>query len=533
MIELYDYQNDCVAATRRAIAEGHKNILVQSPTGSGKTVIFSYIAKNAIQKGGRVLILTDRIELLTETGGTLSQFAIKNQLVTAGQMAPPPPYWPCFVGMAQTLARRITPKKYPQEWAAWFASFTIVIVDECHKQTFNPFFETGNLFNGATVLGFTATPSRMGKMRQLGEDYSKMIEGLQVQELINRGKLLPDRYYTVLAPQKTTYKLNNRGDDFDENDMFKAFDRPEFYEGAIEAYKTHAPGTTNLVFCCNIQHVIKTCEEFNAAGIPAKFLTSAVPKPKRPENETPAKMARYERDLERYNNWAAAYAKYSGERKQLLKEWKRGDFKVMINAGILTTGFNFPALQTVQVLRATVSVPLWLQIIGRGSRIHPGKEYFNILDHGRNGERLGRYRDNRVWSLIHKESKGGGAAPVKECGEGQKPDKKGRKGCGAYINASVTICPFCGYTYPTEKERIKAELQLLSYDILPTPGAPVKKQFEFEEIERTAISRGYKEGWTVRQIAMQHGIEGLQRYGKTKGYSKGWAFMTYKRLGVR
>jgi hypothetical protein len=97
----------------------------------------------------------------------------------------------------------------------------------------------------------------------------------------------------------------------------------------------------------------------------------------------------------------------------------------------------------------------------------------------------------------------------------------------------VTICPFCGYTYPTEKERIKAELQLLSYDILPTPGAPVKKQFEFEEIERTAISRGYKEGWTVRQIAIKHGFEGLQRYGKTKGYSKGWAFMTYKRLGVR
>ena len=116
-------------------------------------------------------------------------------------MAPPPPYWPCFVGMAQTLARRIEPKRFKKEWAAWFASFTIVIVDECHKQTFNPFFETGNLFNGATVLGFTATPSRMGRMRQLGEDYSKMIEGLQVQELIMRRKLLPDRYYTVLAPK--------------------------------------------------------------------------------------------------------------------------------------------------------------------------------------------------------------------------------------------------------------------------------------------------------------------------------------------
>src|SRR5690606_2043569 len=205
----------------------------------------------------------------------------------------------------------------------------------------------------------------------------------------------------------------------------------------------------------------------------------------------------------------------------------------LIDAGLLTTGFNLPALQTVQVLRATVSVPLWLQIIGRGSRIYPGKEYFNILDHGRNGERLGRYRDNRVWSLIHKEPKGGGAAPVKECGEGQKPDKKGRKGCGAYINASVTICPFCGYTYPTEKERIKAELQLLSYDIMPTPGAPVRKQYEFEEIERTAISRGYKEGWTIRQIPARQGMEGRKTCGKAKACSNRWPCMRARMSGVR
>ena len=136
----------------------------------------------------------------------------------------------------------------------------------------------------------------------------------------------------------------------------------------------------------------------------------------------------------------------------------------------------------------------------------------------------------RQWSLIHEESKGEGVAPVKECGG--KPDKKGRPGCGAYINASATICPFCGYTYPTEKERIKAELQLLSYDIMPTPGAPVRKQFEFEDIERTAASRGYKDAWVVRQIGIKHGREGLRQYAKSKGYSSGWVFMTAKRLGI-
>ncbi|MCP6717799.1 hypothetical protein NL524_31435, partial [Klebsiella pneumoniae] len=79
-------------------------------------------------------------------------FGIKSCLITAGQMAPPPNYYSCFVAMAQTLTRRITPKHHPKEWDAWFRQFSIVIVDEAHRQVFNPFFtERPNLFNGAQI----------------------------------------------------------------------------------------------------------------------------------------------------------------------------------------------------------------------------------------------------------------------------------------------------------------------------------------------------------------------------------------------
>ena len=174
----------------------------------------------------------------------------------------------------------------------------------------------------------------------------------------------------------------------------------------------------------------------------------------------------------------------------------RGDFKVMINAGILTTGFNFPALQTVQVLRATVSVPLWLQIIGRGSRIYPGKEYFNILDHGRNGEARAVTGITVYGHLYTKNPKAAARHLLRSAGKGRSLTKRGAKGA-VHTLTQCDHLPVLWLYLPDEKERIKAELQLLSYDIMPTPGAPVRKQFEFEEIERTAISRGYKEGWTI------------------------------------
>ena len=101
-----------------------------------------------------------------------------------------------------------------------------------------------------------------------------MIEGLQVQELIRRGSYCRIGITRCLLPQKLTYRLNSKGvTTSTKMTCLKAFDRPEFYEGANSRLIKHTPGPhNNLVFCCNIQHVIRTCEEFNAAGIPAKFL---------------------------------------------------------------------------------------------------------------------------------------------------------------------------------------------------------------------------------------------------------------------
>lgn len=519
MIHLYDYQYDAVSQIRAAMEKEYRNILVQSPTGSGKTVIFSHIVAAMKKKGKRALIITDRVELLFETGGTLQQFGLKPFHILAGQMVEPSMQYQVYVAMSQTLRRRIG------TWPMFWRSFDLVIMDECHKQEFNPYFEN-NCFD-CHILGFSATPVRSGKMRQLSEDYEIMIEGLQVPELIKRGKLVKDNYYGVESVALDHAKYNSEGD-YSENWLYERFNKTELYAGVVENWQKICPDTVTLVFCVNIQHTIQTCKAFNDAGIKAKFLVSDVSKPQLSEHATEAQIVRYERHLKEYETYVEAYGKYSGSRESIIRQWKDHKFEVLCNAGILTTGFNRRDIETIVVNRATVSVALWLQMIGRGSRPYPGKKFFNILDFGGNGARLGYYNQMRQWSLTHETKQGDGAVPVKECGKDNKADERGNNGCHAYVFVSADICPYCGYVFKKEKPEKFAELIKIDYldDITPTN----QLHEEFRKLERMAEDRGYKQSWVIPQIITKHGSEGLKQYSDYKGYLSGWYWQTKQRF---
>jgi len=259
--------------------------------------------------------------------------------------------------------------------------------------------------------------------------------------------------------------------------------------GAVENWQRLTPNTLTLGFCVNIMHTVRTCCAFNDAGIPARFITS------RPTD-----------NLDEYNE---AFELWSGDRDSVLGSWKR-DGGVLLNAGILTTGFNFPPIQTILVNRATASLPLWLQIMGRGSRTHAGKDYFNVLDFGDNAARHGYYNQQREWSLLHREP-GGGAAAVKEC-----------KGCGAMIYAGQRVCPFCGYEFPADARRqLVAELAEVDYTSTVVPAAENRW---YSELERLAESRGYKQRWVIHQIFSREGLAGLRLFAKFKGYNSSWVW---------
>ena len=539
MITLRPYQKDAVNGIISALNKSTKKaVLCESPTGSGKTVIFSYIVNGAEHKGSKTLILTNRSELLHGTGGTLKAFGITPQYITAGRRHPPE--GSTFVAMAQTLKNRID----RPEWTKWFNSLNLVIIDEAHLQDFNLFFQE-DLFNQKTVIGFSASPKRGGKMRQLGDDFTEIVHTLTVTELIDMGFLMPDMYYGFkdAAPDMKGVKKNIKGD-YSESDMFKKYDTPKLYGGVIDAYKKHTPNTITLIFCTNIIHCVRTCKQFNEAGIPAKFLVSNMGKPKRPDepepedrSKAPVEWVRYWEKLAHYKEYNAAMGEYSGERTTIIKQWKNGRFKVLINAGILTTGFDYPAIETVVLFRATISEVLYLQMLGRGSRPSPDthKTHFNILDFGRNAERLGGYKLPRKWHLYHESKSGSGIPPVKECGEPGK-DKNGKGGCGDFILASAKMCPNCGYIYPEKKEAEAVDLEFMYTDNMgKVRSVKPTAQMSFEELEVFAQANRYKQGWINIQIYSAHGENGLKKYATFKGHKPGWItrILSYIPAGVK
>ena len=536
MLELRPYQQSAVDDIRTALVNSSMNrVICEAPTGAGKTVLFSYIVQNAEKKGNRTLILTNRTELLTGTGGTLKNFGINPVYIMAGRKYPPDGN--TFVGMAQTLKNRID----KPEWLDWFRTLDLIIIDEAHLQEFNKFFQE-DIFNGKTVIGFSATPKRGGKQRQLGEDYDAIVHTLTVVELIDMGFLMPDMYFgSELSPDMKGVKKDIKGD-YSESDMFKKYDTPKLYGGVIEAYKEHTPNAISIVFCSNIIHCVRTCKQFNDNGIPAKFLVSKMSKPKRPDEDEPQDIekaspewVRYWEKIKYYEEYNEAMSMYSGERHQMIKQWKNGDFKVMINAGILTTGFDYPAIETVVLFRATISEVLYLQMLGRASRISPGthKTHFNILDFGRNAERLGGYKMPRKWHLWHESKSGSGVPAVKECGA-QGKDINGKLGCGDFILASSKMCPSCGYLYPEKKQEADVSLTLMveQSDGSVKPVKPID-EMNFEELEAFAKIQKFKQMWVIVQVYLREGKEGLESYRKFKKYNHGWKTKIFSHIPAK
>ena len=512
MITLRDYQNDLTDKVLKEFGKGNKHVLATEATGGGKTIVFCSIAQRAVEKGGNVLILTNRTELLTQTGGSLENFNLKPCFIQAGTKYINPAA-KCFVAMAQTLRQRLKDPKndYFRKWLA--EKKPLLIIDECHLQEFNFIFTEGYA-DSLFVVGFSATPKRSGKMAQLALSYDTLIEGVGVKGLINKGYLVNCDTYAIEAPDTSNFGTSSTNGDFKEADMFSHYNSAKLYSGVVKNWLNICANTQTIVFCVNIEHTIKTCEEFVNNGISAKFLVSAMSKPKMPsENALKGKWVRYEEKMRLYNLYKEKHYLWSGQRSKIIKDFKQGEFKVLVNAGIATTGFDAPNIETVILNRATQSVSLYLQMIGRGSRLchEIGKTHFNFLDFGGNEDRLGTYSERRLFSLWHENNATGtGVPPMKDCA-----------GCERPIMASIDICPFCGYKKPV-KELKEVVLKGVLIDeetqqrIVVTP---VSKMTDTELLIYFK-TKGHKTAWLWRVLWLRGGVEKLHIWAKENRWSK-------------
>lgn len=514
---LREYQQNAITKIRKKFADGNKHVALVLPTGGGKTIIFSYMAKLMVKNGKKPIIFTNRGELLLQSGGALKKFGLKPTYIKAGIKIINKSF-NCYVAMSQTVRRRID-KEY---WIEFLSDPDIIpIIDELHLQDFNYIFES-KIFDDRFLLGVTATLRRTGKMRQLALDYDCFVEVCSISDLIEQGYLVNDDYYGFGAPDLSDVDFDYLKGDYKEKSLFQKFNTPKTYSGAIKNYKEFVPNTKSIVFCVNIEHCINTAIEFNKAGIKARFVVSNVAKPKQPESNELGKIAQYEEKLRVYELFQAN-KHLTGKREDIFKGFHENEFDVLINAGIATTGFDQPDIETVIVLRATLSTTLWLQIIGRGSRPFDGKTHFNILDFGDNANRLGHYSEDRMWSLWHETFQGNGLPPIKECGINSKGKPISDKpGCKRPILASYKICPFCGYKYPDkEHKEIDLELTILDQQLKRSIKTKKLKDMTYQELHDYRKVKGHKMAWLWRQLWYRGGEDCIREFGSEFNWSSG------------
>jgi len=357
---LYDYQEEDLHTIFKYLDENgdNSNLLYQLPTGGGKTVVFSEIAKRYIAKTNKkVIVLTHRIELSQQTSRMLNGFGVKNKIINSEVKE-----WQdqdefmCFVAMVETLNNRL------QEEKIEINNIGLVIIDEAHYNSFRKLFK---YFENSVILGVTATPLSSNIKLPMKDNYKKLIVGESIESLIQKKFLAKANMYNYDVSLQTL-KLGISGD-YTVKSSDELYGNHSMLNKLVTAYNEIAKGTKTLIFNNGINTSRYVCETFRKAGYNI-------------------------RHLDNKNN--------ASERKEILKWFKETPDAILTSVSILTTGFDEPSVETIILNRATRSLTLYFQMIGRGSRYLPNKQEFNVIDMGNNIARFGLWNAGIDWQEI-------------------------------------------------------------------------------------------------------------------------------------
>jgi superfamily II DNA or RNA helicase len=335
------------AAVFKKLAAGVSTMLCALPTGTGKTCF----AVDVSRAFGRTLFVVHREELIRQTVATVERVNPDCQIgyVVQGRHEIDPPF---VVGMVQTLHNRL--HKIPAD------HFDLVVIDEAHHSSARTWREVAEHFTPKLRLGLSATPERLDGS-DLSHLFSEVAFEMKLAEAVESGYLVKPLARQCLTACSLS-GVRTVGGDLNEGDLAIAVDVLERNQFIVSKYQQHAPGRRAIAFAVNILHSKHIAEEFNAAGIAADWIAGNSP-----------------------------------DRAEKLARFAAGEIKVLASCMVLTEGFDDPGVDCVLLGRPTKSRPLFAQMIGRGLRLHPGKENCVALDFTDN---CGRHQLASAWRFL-------------------------------------------------------------------------------------------------------------------------------------
>lgn len=438
-MQLREYQNEIIGTARKLMSSGKKSLLIQSPTGSGKTLLTAYMLKSAASKGICSWFINHRRELIKQSSKTFSDVGVTHGIIAVGFA--PEHQRMTQIASIQTLARRYKNYRAPG----------LIVWDECHHVAAKGWSAIHDAFPNAFHIGLTATPERLDG-NGLRKWFEEIIKGPSVTWLIENGFLAP---YKLFAPRGISVSgIKSRMGDFAKDQLNKVADKPTITGDAIKHYQKHASGKRAVVFCVSIEHSKHVSDQFNAAGIKSEHV----------DGETDTEV-----------------------RDSAIKRFESGETKVLCNVELFGEGFDLPALECAILLRPTQSLGMYLQQVGRALRPHPDKQVAIILDHAGNCERHGLPDEEREWSLDGREGRGSksdGGKSVKICPR-----------CFAAQNFAKN-CVYCGFEFESKSRKIQhaeGDLQEIDLDAMRRiRNQQQAKCSRFEDLVELGRKRGYK-----------------------------------------
>lgn len=448
-MQLRTYQEKLIAGVRGQYRAGSKRVLMVSPTGSGKTVIFSYIAHHAAVKGNRILICAHRVELIDQISDALTLQGTHHGIIAAGREELRDAA--VQVASVQTLNRRYRQVRQPQ----------LIVVDEGHHAVADTWATMFDRWPAARVLGVTATPCRTSG-RGLAAIYDSMVIGPDTAELTALGYLTPARVFA--PPTVDASSLPKRGGDYAIEAAEALTNKRQITGDVIQHYRKHADGRPALAFCISVAHAGAVAQQFRDEGYSAVALNGGSPR---------------------------------DERRRIVGDFKAGRINVMASCDLFSEGFDAPGTHAGILLRPTMSLALYLQQVGRCLRTADGKAHAVILDHVGNTRRFGLPSAAREWSLDEGARKSARARGHKDCPL-----------CFAALESWIAVCPECGHHFaPEAKPRTISTANGDLEEVRDVRALARDRRMEqvaavtLEELIALGKKRGYKNaGWWARQV---------------------------------
>jgi len=444
-MQLREYQSRSIELLYDWMSNNKGHPCVVMPTGSGKSHVIAALCKDAIQTWPETRIL-----MLTHVKELIEQNAEKMRLHWPGA---PLGIYSASVGKRQ-LGEPITFAgiQSVRDKAKMIGHIDLIVIDECHLVNHKDEGGYRKLIGeliavnpALRIIGYSATPYRLGHglITDKPALFDDLLTPVSIEELVFKG------YLATLRSKVTKAKLDvsgvkKRGGEFIESELQAAVDTDDKNQAVVhEVMGLAGERKAWLFFCAGVKHAEHVAEVLRQRGVTAECVTG----------ETPKK-----------------------ERERMLADFKAGRVRALTNANVLTTGFDYPDIDLVVMLRPTMSASLYVQMAGRGMRVKSHTDHCLVLDFA------GVVESHGPITNVQPPKKGGdgnGEAPVKVCDH-----------CGELVHISVMLCPSCGEQFP---EPVKKSMVLRNDDIMGLDG---------QELEVTS--------WTWRKhISKASGIEML------------------------